>query len=495
VRSAARALGLAGALGAAALLVAGGACGAHAEASDPAASAAARFDWDAARREAATLLGELVRIDTTVPPGREAAAATHLGRWLARRGLEVHVVPFGPERANVVARLPATAPPPGAAPEPLLLLAHLDVVPADPSAWSFPPFAGDVGGGAVRGRGTLDDKGHAAIFAEALALLAASGLPRARDLVLAATGGEEVDGAGVRDLIANHWELLGPPVAVWNEGGAAAPVDLLDGRMVSGIAVSEKRALWLELVAEGSGGHGSQPTPDGSVERLSRAVSRVAAWETPLRLTDTVGEQFRRLAEAAPFPRSVALRHAGNPLVLSVLGPMLARDRLANAMVRDTVAVTGLHAGLRHNVIPREARAWLDVRLLPDTDVDAFVASLRRVIDDPDVRIEGVEPLPAPPASPVDHPLFEAIGAAMDEELPGSLTVPLQTTGGTDSSWFRMRGVPAYGFQPLVLSPALNASIHGPDERLPLVELERAVRVTTRVLVALTRPEGGGSPR
>jgi len=269
-------------------------------------------DWGAARDEAAALLARLVRIDTSNPPGDEAPAAELLAGWLRARGVRARVLPFAPGRANLVARLPATASP-AAEEGPILLLAHLDVVPAAPEAWSFPPFSGAIRDGAVHGRGTLDDKGQAAVFATALALLAADAQPRRRALVLAATGGEEVDGAGVRALLDDHPELLGRPWVVWNEGGAAAPVALAGGRVVNGIAVAEKRALWLELVARGEGGHGAQPARDGAVERLARAAARVATWETPLRVTDTVAAQLRALAPTAAFPPSCALSRPRPP--------------------------------------------------------------------------------------------------------------------------------------------------------------------------------------
>jgi acetylornithine deacetylase/succinyl-diaminopimelate desuccinylase-like protein len=285
---------------------------------------------------------------------------------------------------------------------------------------------------------------------------------------------------------------------VWNEGGASAPLDTLGGVIANGIATIEKRALWLTLVAEGEGGHGSQPVRDAASDRLVRALARVSAWETPLRLTPTVADQLARLEAKLAFPWSWAIAALQLPGGLAVGGPFLTDDRLTNAMVRDTVALTGLRSGLKHNVIPGRAEATLDVRLLPDTDAAAFLRELEAVIDDPEVRVLLPEAgVPAPSAaSPFQSELFEAIAAEIERELPGSVTLPVQTTGGTDSEPFRQRGVPAYGYLPALLSAELNRTIHGPDERFPLPELERAVRVTTRVLerlVATARAQAPGA--
>lgn len=445
-------------------------------------------DWAEARREAAALLSRLVRIDTTNPPGNELPAARLLERYFRSEGIAARTYEPSPRRGNVLARLPVQGgEPAGGA---LLLLSHLDVVPAAPDSWSFPPFSGAIADGFVYGRGALDDKGQAVIFAVALALLERSGTERRRELVFLSTADEETGGPfGVQWMIEHQWEALGPPVAVWNEGGASARVPLLGGAVLNGIATTEKRALWLRVVSEGEGGHGSQPDRNAANERLVRALARIADHETRVRLTPTVRETFRRASTAAPFPMDLAYRFAGSPLLRPFVGGQLAESRITNAMVRDTIAITGLRSGLKHNLIPRRAEALVDVRLLPDSDVDAFLEELTRVIDDPEIRVELTPDLELDivPASPWDHELFQAIEAELDRELPGSVTAPLQTPGSSDSLFFRKRGVPAYGYLPAVLPDELNRSIHGLDERIPLDELERALRVTYHVLERLVQ--------
>jgi acetylornithine deacetylase/succinyl-diaminopimelate desuccinylase-like protein len=444
-------------------------------------------DWRAARDRAAELLSQLIRIDTVNPPGGETPAAERLSAALAARGIQSQVLEAAPGRGNVIARLPATEPDGRG---PILLLSHLDVVPADPEAWSFPPFSGAIRDGHVFGRGALDDKGQGVVFVEALSLLQESGLPRGRDLVFAATAGEEVDGMGAQWLIENHWERLGPPSAVWNEGGASTPLAEAGGRIVHGIATGEKRSLWLSLITRGEGGHGSMPVADSANDRMVRALTRVAEWETPIRVTPGLELAMERLSEDLSPIEAFAARNAGNPLVQLIAGERLTASRSLNAMLRDTISITVLKSGLKHNVIPRLAEARLDVRLLPDTDAAAFVGALEAVIDDAEVEIVLPESgLPAIiPASPTEHEIFVAIEAEIEHRLPGGMTLPVQANGATDSLLFRARGIPAYGYIPMNLGPELSAAMHGLDERVPLEELERAVRVTTAVLERLTKP-------
>lgn len=454
---------------------------------EPSEPAAASIDWTQVREQAAALLSGYVRIDTTNPPGNELPGAEYLKAFFDAEAIPAQIHISAPQRGNIVARLAATQR--GEA-GPILLLSHIDVVPADPDAWSFPPFSGAIRNGSIYGRGTLDDKGHGVVFAMALALLKREQGTRSRDLVFCATADEEVGGPhGAAWMVEHRWQALGPPAVVWNEGGASTSTDVLAGRVLNAIATTEKREVWLRLVTEGEGGHGSQPVIDGANDRLIRALARIDAHATPLRVTPTVAEQFRRMAEAASFPASFAFRHLSNPIVLRLISGQLTQDRFANALVRDTIALTGLRSGLKHNVIPRSASATLDIRLLPDTDAARFLARLKDVIDDEAVRLENdADALPAiTPASPWNHELFRAIEAEMEREIPGSITVPLLTAGGTDSHLFRKRGIPAFGYQPSLYKPELRAAMHGVDERLPVEELERAVRVTYRVLQRLTR--------
>ena len=445
-------------------------------------------DWDAVRDATGALLSGYIQIDTSNPPGRELAGAEFVARFLESRGLPSRTYVSAPGRGNLCARLHATEPDGRGA---ILLLHHIDVVPADPDTWSFPPFAGAIRDGFVYGRGAIDDKGHGAVQLMAFALLAESGRPRARDVVLCATAAEETRGedVGVDWMIEHHLDALGPPAAVWNEGGGALRAARFLDRPVAAIAVSEKRGLWLTLVAEGEGGHGSQPIHDSASRRLVRALERIDRFSTPWRVPAPVSETLSRLADALDFPWNELARLARWPSFLRLAGPWLEDAPLAAGFVHDTIALTGLSSGFKHNVIPRRAEATLDVRLLPETDPAVFLEALETVIRDPKVRIETPAELPGvAPASPWDDELFRAMEAETRAEFAGALVLPMMMPAGTDSKFFRERGIPAYGFIPALLDTELTRAIHGRDERIPLHALETGVRVTYRTLLRLTAP-------
>jgi acetylornithine deacetylase/succinyl-diaminopimelate desuccinylase-like protein len=452
------------------------------------ARAEAPIDWSAVREATVRLLSGYVQVDTSNPPGNELAGARYLADWLAGEGIAARVFEAAPGRGNVCARLPATAPDGRGA---ILLLHHLDVVPAEAGGWSSPPFAGAVRDGHLVGRGAIDDKGHGAIQLVAFALLARSEAKRARDVVLCGTAAEETrgEGVGVDWMLARHPDALGPPAAVWNEGGGAARLPPLGDRALAGIAVSEKRGLWLTIVAEGPTGHGSQPLRDSAPRKLARALGRIDRFATPIRVSGPVSETLSRLAGALDFPWSWLARLARHPFALRLAAPWLDRVPLAGGFVRDTIVLTGMKSGFKHNVIPSRAEATLDVRLLPETDPAEFLAALSAVIADPDVRIEnGREPVGPLEPSPWDHELFRAMEAEIAAEWPGALVVPVMMPAGTDSKFFRERGIPAYGFLPAVLDTELTGAIHGTDERIPLEALETGVRLTFRTLARLVAP-------
>lgn len=450
-------------------------------------------DWDAVREATAALLSGYIQIDTQNAPGNETRGARFIAEFLEGHGIPSRIYEAVPGRGNLCARLPATRPDGRG---PILLLHHIDVVPVDPEAWSFPPLSGAVRDGFVYGRGAIDDKGHGAIHLMAFALLSADPAPRARDIVLCGTAAEETRGenVGVDWLLANHPRALGPPVGVWNEGGGALRVPALGDRTIAAIAVSEKRGLWIRLVAEGEGGHGSQPILDSANRRLVRALERIDRYATPRRMPGPVSETLRRVSVALDFPLNWLARLSRWPPFLQLAGPWIDDVPLANGFIRDTIAITGLTSGFKHNVIPRRAEATLDVRLLPETDPEVFLAALRRVIDDPAVKIvlPGESPGKLPP-SPWDHELFRAIEQEVAREFPDALTLPVMMPAGTDSKFFRERGIPAYGFIPAILDTELTSAIHGLDERVPVAGLETGVRVTLRTLQRLVAPSGGSA--
>lgn len=442
-----------------------------------AAAAAAEPDWAAVADQAGTLLSRYVQIDTQNPPGRTVDAAAFLTQLLQESGVTTEVIGGAtPDKPFVLGRLRGS----GGLAKPIVLLNHMDVVPADPTRWSFPPLAGEIRDGTVYGRGAIDMKGLGIAQLLALRLLAARGERPQRDIVFLAVPDEEVGSVqGVAWLAQNRPDLLDVE-AVWDEGGLGV-TDVLAVPALF-ISVIEKQVLWVRLVAEGPAGHGSRPFANAAPRRLAEAVHRVLDSPPAPRLTPISREVFRRVGGAVGGFEGLAMRRLNNPVVWLFADGLLEKDPWSAAMTRDTIALTMLEAGYKPNVIPERASAVLDCRLLPDTNVDAFIAQLRKVIDDPDVRIELLQKPEPAAASPTETPLFAAMERAARAVYPGVVVTASMTTGGTDSRFFRRHGVPAYGFFPVLLPKQLTASVHGVDERLPIADLGKAVRVLYEAL-------------
>lgn len=445
-----------------------------------AGSAAAEPDWDALTDSAAQLLSQYVQIDTTNPPGNELPAAHLLEHTLAQHGISSTIYPSAEQRGNVLARVPGN----GHAP-PILLLHHMDVVPAVASDWSFPPFSGAIRDGYVYGRGSIDDKGHGVVQLMGLLAHVREQQPCSRDIVFLAVADEEVGGQLGAGFMVAHYPDQVRAAAVWNEGGATLS-GILPDHLVNSIAVTEKNSLWITLAAEGESGHGSAPTPDGTINILVAALSRIAAWQTPIHLVPSIREMFERVGSQMFPTGGVLLSHLDSPLIGGFLGGRITKDRVTNGLVRNTIALTGLRGGVKHNVIPDHAEADLDVRLLPDQSPEEFLAELKRVIDDPRITIEPVRDMPDLQAvSPSDTPFFHAVEGALARRLPSSVSVPGMLTGGSDCKTFRRAGIPCYGYQPLVGTTDIMRRIHGIDERLSLDNLKLGMQVTYDVLRTL----------
>ena len=425
------------------------------------------IDWDAVTQAAADLLSRYIAVNTSNPPGGELAGASFLADALAKEGIESDIYPVGKGRANLSARLRGDG-----SRRPLVLLNHIDVVPAERRFWQEDPFAGTIKDGQVWGRGALDMKSMGVMEMLALILLKRQGVPLKRDLLLVACADEEQGGiAGIDWLDANQPELLDADYVI-NEGGYGSTEMFGVARPVFACSVGEKGPLWLRLTAQGMPGHSSVPHPDNCLERLVRALYKLQQWERPLTPLPEVRTMFERLHAAgiiaqAPSEQSLRRMAAENPLV--------------KALLTDTMTVTMLTAGVKSNVIPAIAEANLDCRLLPGHDPDAFIEAVRAVIDDPRVEVEPVMESHTPISSP-DTELFRIIEAVVQEKTPGSVLIPSIATGFTDSRAFRKRGVVAYGFVPCLLEPSEVATVHGNNERIAIDKLGLAVQILYEVV-------------
>ncbi|MGH7786020.1 MAG: M20/M25/M40 family metallo-hydrolase [Candidatus Binatia bacterium] len=437
-------------------------------------------DWRRVTDDAAQLLSQYIRINTENPPGTTVESAAFLADLLGAAGIETEILAGAvPDKPILVGRLRGRR----GGGKPIVLLNHMDVVPADPQRWTFPPFSGEIRDGLIYGRGAIDMKGLGIAQLMALRLLAERGERPERDLVFLAVPDEEVGGThGAAWLAQNRPDLLDAE-AVWDEGGIGA-TDVLPVPALF-ISVTEKQVLWLRLVAEGPAGHASRPYPNAAPRKLTAALTRVLDAPPAPRLTPVTRQVFKRVGRAVPGWEGFAMRRLNNPVVWLFADGLLQGEPWSAAMTRDTIALTMLDAGYKPNVIPERASATLDCRLLPDTSPQAFMAQLTKTIDDPDVRIEILQSPHAAPVSPTDTPLFEAMRRAAATVYPDVVITESMTVGGTDSRFFRQRGVPAYGFFPVMLPKQLTSTVHGVDERLPVSDLGKAVQVIYTALKTL----------
>lgn len=428
-------------------------------------AAAQELDWPRTADEALHTLIQYIRLNTSNPPGDTTQTAELLSGILSRSGLKVTRYESTPGRHILYARLPATVSP--AAGKPILLLHHMDVVPADAPRWPVAPFAGVVKDGLLWGRGAIDMKGLGVIHLYAFLTLLRHNIARNRDVILMAVPDEEAGGGlGTRWMLSNHYAELDPEY-VLDEGGCGSRDLYTPGKLVYGIAVAEKKMLWLKLQATGVAGHGSQPHEQNPNDRLVRALQRLLAEPLPagsVAVVDAMREKLGTLSE----------------------------NKYARAIQQSTIALTSLRSGVgeppKANVIPSLAEATLDCRLLPGISTAQWLSELRRRLGDPGLQLSILYESDDPVVTPTDTPLYRALAASIKRASPEAIVVPTLVPFGTDSNSFRPRGVKSYGLFPAILPAELVASMHGDAERLPITELGKGIRILFEALRDTLRP-------
>ena len=361
---------------------------------------------------------------------------------------------------------------------PVLITAHLDVVPVTPEAlpdWEHPPFAGEIAGGFVWGRGALDDKGSLIAIFEAVEQLVADGFAPKRTIYLAFGHDEEVGGdrgaAAITELLRSRgvrlWMSLDEGLAVVRGAGGITGSAALVG-------IAEKGFLTLELTARAPGGHSSTPPKQTAIGRLARAVQRLEENPLPARIEGVAEQTFDALAEQLPFERRIVIQNR------AVFGPLLewalARDPATNAMIRTTTAVTMVRGGVKENVLPQAATATVNFRLLPGDTVDGVIAQVRAILDDDSIEIVKRTADEASVVAPTDGPQFAAILAALHEVDPGLPVAPGLVLGGTDTKWYGQISDAGYRFVPFHFDPSDLARPHGTNERITVENIGWGVR-------------------
>ncbi len=421
-------------------------------------------------------LSAYLQIDTVNPPGNESRGVTYLAGLLDTAGIAYETAESAPGRGNIWARLPATTrrKQPG-----LVLLHHIDVVPANRDYWSFEPLSGEVKDGYIYGRGAIDTKGLGIAQLQAFLALHASGLPRNRDVWLIATADEEAGGFyGAGWLVEQRPELFAEVGYVLNEGGSGR---IFGDTVAVMVEVTQKVPLWLRLTALGQPGHGSAPLVETSVTRLVKALKRISETEFPVRVLDPVADMFEGIA---PF------QEGDDKQLFANIGHVHPSDKFlyelklknpgAHALLRNTCSITRLEGSSKINVIPAEVHAELDCRLLPDQDPEAFIAELSTIISDEHIAIERIMGF-TPAVSKTKTPLFDAI-TAVSAEVFDAQVVPTVSGGFTDSHFFRDLGITSYGYSPFAFTVAEFAGVHGNDERVSVDNIVNGVQTYYRLL-------------
>src|SRR5512143_1440516 len=424
-------------------------------------------------------LTDLIRLDTSNPPGNESKVATYLKQVADASGIPAELLGDDPKRLNLVARLKGTG-----KNKPLLLMAHSDVVPAERKHWTVDPFKGEVRDEYLYGRGALDTKSLLAAELAVMVEIKRRNIRLSRDLILVSEADEEAGSSGIEWLIQHSWPKIDAEFA-FNEGGSVWASK--NGTRVFLIQTSEKIPTRVILTARGPAGHGSLPRTDNSVLRLSRALVKLADADQPVRLT---GPTRRYLRELSVFPEydwlPPLLPRMDNAATLqATAGQIRARDPELDAVLRTTATPTMLNAGIKINSIPSTAEAQLDVRRLPSETAEEVLARFRQIVGDPAVEIALVPgaQLPATDASPRSSTAYRSLERAIGLVYPRqSAAVPFMSRGASDGSFLRARGMAVYGV-PVFLREPGESREHGNDERISTQNIESGAELLWQMVL------------
>ncbi len=431
--------------------------------------------------QTAALLSDLIRVNTSSPPGNTRGIAELLAPRFKAAGFDVKIIPTPDTgKAIIIARLKGDG-----TKRPVLLAAHADVVGVERDKWTVDPFAGVQKDGHVYGRGAIDFKGGMAVFARAAMMLAEKKVPLARDVIFLAEADEEGGGGyGTNWLAREHWPDIDAEFAL-NEGGWIMQGDDGHVRYVS-ISTADKSTIPLTVTAHGTSTHSSMPRPDNAIFSLSRALAKLSYYETPLTITSSTRDFFTALSRTSKPPMSDYYRDVvgSDPARARHADSIVSRDPLLHALIRNTIAPTIINGGFRLNVIPGSAQATVNLRMIPGSDPASLVRDIARVIGDStiDLSIGGRVYEPSP-ESPRTTDLYRALERAARATFPGAEVTPYLFQAGTDAGAWRSKGVPVYGIYPYPIDADELTRMHGNDEKVSVASLEQGTAMIYRTLV------------
>ena len=448
---------------------------------------AADLDWSKVEAETLQHFTTLLKIDTSSPPGNETLAARYLQQVLERESIPVKFLAVEENRGNVVARLKGAGSKP-----PILLMGHSDVVGVQRDRWSVDPFGAVRKDGYVYGRGATDDRDNLVAGLMAMLLLKRQGTQLDRDVIFLAESGEEgTVRVGIEFMVNQHWPEIECQFALAEGGGGLKR----DGKPVYlSVSTSDKAARGITLRATGIAGHGSTPVVHNAVVRLAQAVAKVASFRTPIRLNETTRAYFERLAQVSPPEAAARYRAILDPTTAPAAERYLAANEVwHHSMLRTSLTPTLLKAGFRSNVIPSEAEAYVDIRVLPDENVDKLLSDIRGAIDDPNVQVvrSSTPPRPISAPSPLNSDMYRSLESVQKRLYPSAITIPNMLTAATDMSYLRAKGVHAYGIGPLLEQKDQDAGgPHTDDEKIEEKALHAFVRYQWEVVLDIAAKRG-----
>ncbi len=432
-------------------------------------AAQAKIDWKVIEVEAVSLLSRYIQVDTSNPPGNEIKAAQFLKRIFDREKIEARIIESAPGRASIYARLKGNG-----SKKAIVLMHHMDVVPAEARLWKELPFSGALKDGVIWGRGSLDNKGGGVMELMTLLALKRQKIQLKGDIIFLGTADEEAGGVfGAGFLLDKHPELFKDVSVVFNEGGGIRLGDDGKARQYS-VGVAEKVPLWLKLTAPGTPGHAASPGDNQAVLKLVAALNRLASFQTPIKVTPEVQKFYADSAASAPANRREQYLDLRKALQDSSFAAEFLKDRSNNARVRNTISITGIKGSDKINVIPTEASAEIDVRLLPGEDAQTFIAELRKVLADESIKIEVLLSRTAV-TSPISPDALQVITQYAQMHDPGTPIFYPMSPGFTDCHFFRAKGIPCLGFLPQRSTPSSEGLVHGVDERVAVERLTAAI--------------------
>jgi len=423
---------------------------------------------------------EYLRIDTTNPPGKEARATAFFKKVFDQEGIENRVFNYAPGRANLWARLPHTTQSPK---RPIILLNHTDVVTSDASHWLYPPFSGEIADGYMYGRGAQDMKDEGLAQLMVMVMFKREHVPLDRDLIFLATADEEVADTGSDWMIAHQRALLGNAEYLITEGG----VNLVENGKLKyvGVDVAEKSSFWLHIVAHGRAGHGSLPIADSAPNTLVHALERIINDRTPFKVLPVVEESLAGMAAFEPPDRALQFRNVRQAIKDKHFQKVVEQDESLNYLFRNTIALTMIGGSPQTNVIPQDAWANIDVRLLPGEDPVKFLKQIRNVAG-PDVDINPLtNDFRMANESPTNTPLFAAIRDVNEHYFPGTPVIPRMDSGTTESIIYRQLGIVCYGYVSYTATNEESDTEHNNNERIRVEELRRGPRILFDVVAAV----------